>query len=73
MDLVLNNWGGPCTAGFVANADGFVSGHVDQEELDRVLNNLGSTTFPNLAASNVLEPVAALGLALAVIGVRRRR
>ena len=78
LDLVLNNWGGPRTAGFVANADGFATTNVDQEELDRVLNNWGSTSSPSFTGSAVPEPGAALiGLSGTAFlasraGVRRR-
>ncbi len=64
LDLVLNNWGGPRTAGFVANADGFATANVDQEELDRVLNNWGSTSGPGLSGVSVPEPAT-----LALVGV----
>ncbi len=74
LDLVLNNWGGPRTAGFVANADGFATANVDQEELDRVLNNWGSSSAPSFNGFAVPEPTAALALAgLALVGRRRNR
>ncbi len=71
LDLVLNNWGGPRTAGFVANADGFATGNVDQEELDRVLNNWGSSNAPAFNGVAVPEPATAI-LALACAGLIRR-
>ena len=73
LDLVLNNWGGPRTAGFVANADGFATANVDQEELDRVLNNWGSSNAPSFAGSSVPEPALAAVLASAGLLLRRRR
>ncbi len=74
LDLVLNNWGGPRTAAFVANTDGFATLNVDQEELDRVLNNWGSSNAPSFAGFAVPEPgMAALALGLAGLSLRRRR
>ncbi len=73
LDLVLNNWGGPRTAGFVANADGFATSNVDQEELDRVLNNWGSSSGPSFAGSAVPEPGVAVLAAAAGLAMLRRR
>ena len=73
LDLVLNNWGGPKPAGFIANADGFSTDNVDQEELDRVLNNWGSSGTPNFNGVAVPEPAAlALLTGLASLTLRRR-
>ncbi len=73
LDLVLNNWGGPRTAGFVANADGFATANVDQEELDRVLNNWGSSNAPSFSGSPVPEPAVAALLGLGGLALTRRR
>ena len=73
LDLVLNNWGGPRTAGFVANADGFATGNVDQEELDRVLNNWGSSNAPAFNDVSVPEPASAFALLGGLALVARRR
>ena len=73
LDLVLNNWGGPRTVGFVANTDGFTTDNVDQEELDRVLNNWGSVASSNLRGFSVPEPASAVVLlaGVALTGLRR--
>ncbi len=74
LDLVLNNWGGPRTAGFVANADGFATANVDQEELDRVLNNWGSSNAPAFGQFSVPEPAVGIFLAaFAAFGLTRPR
>ena len=73
LDLVLNNWGGPRTAGFIANADGFASTNVDQEELDRVLNNWGSSNAPAFNSVSVPEPALTTLLLGGVLAGSRRR